>query len=136
MSRVLIVDDQPAVRFGLRMQLALVPDLLVVGEACNGEEAVQLARTLQPDLVLMDVKMPVMDGLAATERLLEQLPDCMVVILTIQDDCETRERARAAGAGAFVPKTEVDSLMVELRKVRSADSNRTGGNITKPMQIQ
>jgi DNA-binding NarL/FixJ family response regulator len=135
MSRVLIVDDQPAVRFGLRMQLALVPDLVVVGEACNGEEAVQLACKLQPDVVLMDVKMPGMDGLAATKRLLEQQPDCMVVILTIQDDCETRERAKVAGAGAFVAKAEVDSLMVELRKAASAGLSESTGKIQNTVQM-
>lgn len=123
MSRVLIVDDQPAVRFGLRMQIALVPGLTVVGEACNGEEAIRLARSLQPDLVLMDVKMPVLDGLAATKQLLEQQPDCVVVILTIQDDCETRERARAAGADAFVAKSEVDSLIVELNRATGVGPN-------------
>jgi DNA-binding NarL/FixJ family response regulator len=123
MSRILIVDDQPAVRFGLRMQLALEPGWAVVGEASNGEEALILARKLQPDLVVMDVRMPGMDGIAATQRLLAQQPDCQVVILSIQDDCDTRAKAGAVGAGAFVAKTEVDGLMKELRRLASARSD-------------
>lgn len=131
MSRVLIVDDQPAVRFGLRLQLALAPDLTVIGEACCGEEALELAAMLGPDLVLMDLNMPGMGGLAATERLLHQAPGCQVVILTIQDDSDTREQARMAGATAFVAKTQVEALMVELR--RAADAvNKLDRDATKP----
>jgi DNA-binding NarL/FixJ family response regulator len=120
MSRILIVDDQPAVRFGLRMQLALEPGWAVVGEASNGEEALTLAGILHPDIVLMDVRMPGMDGLVATQRLLAQQPDCRVVILSIQDDCDTRAKAGAVGAGAFVAKSEIDGLMTELRRVAGA----------------
>ncbi len=130
MSRVLIVDDQPAVRLGLRMQLALDPDLTVIGEACCGEEALELASMLQPDLVLMDLMMPGMGGLVATERLRHQAPGCKVVILTIQDDFETRERARLAGATAFVAKARVETLMIELRRVADAD-NKLDSNTTK-----
>jgi len=130
MSRVLIVDDQPAVRLGLRMQLALDPDLTVIGEACCGEEALELAAMLQPDLVLMDIVMPGMGGLVATERLVHQTPDCKVVILTIQDDFETRERAKMAGAAAFVAKARVETLMIELRRVVDA-GNKLDSNATK-----
>lgn len=131
MSRVLIVDDQPAVRFGLRMQLALDPDLNVIGEACCGEEALELASMLGPDLILMDLNMPGMGGLAATERLLRQAPGCRIVILTIQDDSDTRERARKVGATGFVAKTQVEALLVEVR--RAVDTvNKLDMDSTKP----
>jgi DNA-binding NarL/FixJ family response regulator len=136
MSRILIVDDQPAVRFGLKMQLALEPGWAVVGEASNGEEALLLAGKLHPDLVLMDVRMPGMDGLVATERLLAQQPDCRVVILSIQDDCDTRARADAAGAGAFVAKTEVDVLMAELRRVAKSRSEVAIMNVGNGASLQ
>jgi DNA-binding NarL/FixJ family response regulator len=131
MSRVLIVDDQPAVRFGLRMQLALELDLSVVGEACCGEEALELATQLQPDLVLMDINMPGMGGLAATERLLRQAPGCRVVILTIQDDSDTRERASRAGATAFVAKSKVETLLAEIRRAADA-GNKLDRHAAKP----
>jgi DNA-binding NarL/FixJ family response regulator len=80
--RVLITDDHGVVRQGLRMFLSLDPEVEVVGEATNGEEAVELARELRPDVVLMDLLMPVMDGIAATEEIRRDLADVEVIALT------------------------------------------------------
>jgi len=104
MIRVLLVDDQAVVRRGLRVLFHLEPDLEVVGEASSGTEALVLAQTLTPDVVLMDIQMPDMDGIQATAAMLRAAPKTRVVILSILDDAQTRGRAHAAGAVAFVEK--------------------------------
>jgi DNA-binding NarL/FixJ family response regulator len=104
MIRVLLVDDQAVVRRALRARFHLEPDLEVVGEASTGSEALALAQTLTPDVVLMDIEMPQMDGIAATAAMLRAVPQSVVVILSIHDDAQTRRRAQAAGAVAFVEK--------------------------------
>jgi len=105
MIRLLIVDDQSAVRQGLQMVLTAEPDLQVVGEASDGEGALSLAQTLNPDVVLMDVEMPHADGIATTQALHTACPHAAVIMLSIHDDAHTRERAERAGAAAFVPKS-------------------------------
>ena len=117
MIKVLLVDDQPSVRQGLKMRLALEPDLAVMGEADNGAEALELAQTLSPDVVVMDVEMPEMDGITATEWLHEMSPHVTVVMLSVHGDAVTRARARAAGAAAFVEKQgSVETLLAEIRR--------------------
>ena len=117
MIRVLLVDDQPCARLGLRMWLGLEPDLTVVGEAANGAEALRLARELRPDVILMDVSMPNVDGIAATAALHPSTGRSAVVVLSLRDDVETRARALAAGAFAFVGKHEsVDALLAAIRQ--------------------
>jgi DNA-binding NarL/FixJ family response regulator len=111
--RILVVDDEPAVRKGLRMRLALEPDVEVVGECCDGKAATELARELHPDVVLMDVSMPVMDGVSATLCLRTVAPDAAVVMLSLYDDLATTNRALAAGAAAFVPKRRMDNILLE-----------------------
>ena len=86
------------------MRFALEPDLRVVGEAGNGAEALQAAQTLAPDVVVMDVEMPQMDGISATELLRVLTPQVGVVMLSIHGDADTRARVQAAGAAAFVEK--------------------------------
>jgi DNA-binding NarL/FixJ family response regulator len=121
MIRVLIVDDRPEVRFGLKMRLALEPDIDVVGEAGDAWSAVVCAVTLCPDVVLMDIVMPGMDSLAATSVLQALEPRMAVVVLTLEDDAKTRSRAQAAGASAFVAKREADALLVPaIRRAASA----------------
>jgi DNA-binding NarL/FixJ family response regulator len=116
--RVLLVDDEAAVRQGLRMRMALEPDLDVVGEAANGIAAVKAAHTLDPDVVVIDVEMPRMDGITAIGWLREAAPSASVVVLSVYDDEEARARARAAGAEAFVGKQEgVDHLLDVIRAV-------------------
>jgi DNA-binding NarL/FixJ family response regulator len=120
MIRILLVDDQQNIRRGLRMRLGLEPDLTVVGEAGDGEAALRLARLIAPDVVVMDVEMPGVDGIAATEMLLRAEPRCAVVVLTLHDDAVTRERAAAAGACGFVSKTRIDDCL--LSAIRAAAS--------------
>jgi DNA-binding NarL/FixJ family response regulator len=116
--RVLLVDDQPAVRRGLRMRLELEPDMSVVGEAGSGEEAISLAQALHPDVVLMDVRMPGTDGVSATETLRATVSHSAIVILSLYDDAETRARAEAAGAAAFVAKHQMGAkLLATVRRV-------------------
>jgi DNA-binding NarL/FixJ family response regulator len=110
---LLVVDDQPSVRRGLRMRLALEPDLKTLGEASNGLEALAAVSQLHPDIVVMDVDMPQMDGITATAKLAAVAPRTAVVILSIHDDTATRQRARAAGAVAFVAKQAGDLALLE-----------------------
>ncbi|MBN1811873.1 MAG: response regulator transcription factor [Anaerolineae bacterium] len=115
--RILLADDQPAVRDGLRMRLELEPDLTIVGEACDGLEAVTLAQALVPNVVVMDVEMPGLDGIEAARRLRAKTPSMAVVILSIHSDATTRGRACEAGAVAFVEKrAAIDVLLAEIRR--------------------
>lgn len=129
MIRLLLVDDQKNVRRGLRMRLELEPDVEVVGEADNGETAIDQVDTLRPDIVLMDVEMPKMDGISATEALQDANPECSVVILSLYDDNITRERAKRAGATAFIAKHQLEeTLMVCIRSVMGG-REQSGGSM-------
>ncbi len=117
MIKLLLVDDQPIVRQGLRMRLMLEPDITVVGEASSGEQALVLVESLAPDIVLMDVEMPAMDGIAATAAMRTSTSQSAVVMLSIHDDVHTRARARAAGAAAFVEKSgTLEVLLATIRQ--------------------
>ena len=100
--RVLIADDKRSARQGLKALLARIPDIEVVGEAANGQEAVEVTAVHQPDVVLMDAQMPGMDGLEATRRIKSQWPAVKIIILTLHP--QYRQRALAAGADAFLLK--------------------------------
>ncbi len=113
MINVLIVDDQPQVRRGLRMRLALESDLRVIGEAGDGQTAVCKALELHPCVVVMDVVMPILDGIAATRMLHEKAPGIAVVVLSLHDDAQTRARSLAAGAAAFVEKRSGVGALIE-----------------------
>ena len=102
--RVLIADDQSLFREGLRAVLSADPELEIVGEAANGEEALSTCARLRPDVVLMDLKMPVLDGIAATRRLATQQPRCKVVVLTTFDDDEAIFEGLRAGACGYLLK--------------------------------
>ncbi len=102
--RVLLADDHAILREGLSSLLALQPDVKVVGEAMDGQEAVQKAGELSPDIVLMDITMPVMDGLEATRRIKELYPEVIVLILTQHDNREYVKALLQAGASGYVLK--------------------------------
>lgn len=114
---MLVVDDEPLIRQGLRVWLERAGHITVIGEANNGAEAVALAQTLHPDVVLMDISMPATDGLAATASLRAAVPHCAVVLLSLYDDATLRAQALAAGAATLVGKQEgVESLLVAIRE--------------------
>jgi DNA-binding NarL/FixJ family response regulator len=118
MIRIILVDDQNIIREGLGSLLQAKTDLEVIGEAGNGQEAVQLALKLQPDVVLMDVRMPVMDGVAATRLLQEQAPDIKILILTTFDDDEYITKAMAYGAKGYLLKdTPSEELATAIRSI-------------------
>ena len=109
--RVLLVDDHAVVLNGLRMFLGLDPELLVVGQAINGVEAVKLAHELKPDVVLMDLLMPVMDGITATAVMRRELPEVEVVALTsVLEDEKVIGAIRAGAIGYLLKDTEADEL--------------------------
>ena len=111
--RVLIVDDQAPFRDAARMVVEMTDGFEVAGEASTGEEAVEMTRTLAPDLVLMDVQMPIMDGLQAT-RAIAGLPEAPpVVVMSTHESGDYRGSAIEAGAVAFIPKSEfgMDALV-------------------------
>jgi DNA-binding NarL/FixJ family response regulator len=112
MTAILLVDDQALVRGGLRLIVDAEPDLQVVGEAADGAEAVTLAETLAPEVVLMDIRMPVMDGIAATQRLLTRRPSTKVIMLTTFDLDAYIVEAFRVGASGFVLKTAPPGQLV------------------------
>src|SRR5207244_374872 len=101
---LLICDDSAEARSLLRTVLADRPDIEIVGEAADGNEAVRQAIALRPDVILMDVSMPVLDGISATRRLLEVLPSCRIVAFAGSDDVEVVNAMLEAGASAFCVK--------------------------------
>jgi DNA-binding NarL/FixJ family response regulator len=102
--RVLVADDQTVVREGLVMLLGLSPGIEVVGAAADGDQAVQLARSLTPDVVLMDLRMPRTDGVVATRRIVEELPSTRVIVLTTYADDQSVFAALEAGALGYLTK--------------------------------
>lgn len=125
--RLLLVDDQRLLRDGMRILLELEPDLKVVGEAANGVEALTRYTELRPDVVLMDVKMPEMDGVAATRQLLIDHPEAKVVILTTFDDDEyVFEGIRAGALGYLLKALSGEELADAIRTVAA------GGALIEP----
>ncbi|HEU4675256.1 MAG TPA: response regulator transcription factor [Motilibacteraceae bacterium] len=124
--RVLLVDDQPLLRTGFRMILEAEPDLLVVGEAPDGEQAVELTRTLLPDVVLMDVRMPRLDGVEATRRITSAPVGAVtprVLVLTTFDLDEYVVQALRAGASGFLLKdVPAEDLVSAIRVIAAGDA--------------
>ncbi|MEV4973806.1 response regulator transcription factor [Streptomyces scopuliridis] len=125
MIRVLLADDQSLVRAGFRALLAAQPDIEVAGEAADGEEALRRVRELSPDVVLMDIRMPLLDGLAATRRITEdgRLDQVKVVMLTTFElDEYVFEAIRSGASGFLVKDTEPDELLRAVRAVVEGDA--------------
>jgi DNA-binding NarL/FixJ family response regulator len=121
--RVLVVDDHTIVRDGICALLALPGDIEVVGEAANGMEALEVVRKLMPDVVLMDIAMPIMGGLEATRRICKEFPQIKVLILTQYDDSEYVFPAIEAGAYGFVSKKAASSELTSgIRSIHHGDS--------------
>jgi DNA-binding NarL/FixJ family response regulator len=110
---VLLVDDQALFREGLETLLSVHKDIQVVGQASNGQEALEVAVRVQPDVVLMDVRMPILNGVRATRRLKKALPHCKVIVLTTFDDDEYVFDALRAGAVGYLLKDVASARLVE-----------------------
>src|ERR1700736_2561220 len=124
--RLLIADDHSAVRQGLRMLLALDLELEIVGEATTGEEAIRLARELHPQVVLMDLLMPGMGGVAATGAIRSEMPDVEVIALTsVLEDAAVTGAIRAGAIGYLLKNTEADELR---QAVKSAPASSTSAS--------
>ena len=121
--RLLLADDQQMVRAGFRLVLDAQPDMSVVGEANDGAEALQLVDELAPDVVLMDIRMPVLDGLGATEKIMTSHPEAKILVLTTFDLDEYVHSALRAGASGFMLKDAGPTeLLAAIRAVRDGDS--------------
>ena len=122
-TRLMIVDDHEVVRMGLRAALDVEPDFTVVAEASNGQEAIEKARAHRPDIVLMDVRMDVMDGIEACRELRSELPETRVLMLTSFAEEETVVAALLAGAAGYVLKNVARARLLEaLRSVARGES--------------
>ncbi|MGJ9371771.1 response regulator [Nesterenkonia sp. CF4.4] len=130
MIRVLIVDDQPIVRAGLAVVLDAEPDLDVVGQAGDGAEAVRLAARLSPDVVCMDIRMPIMDGITATRQIISAQDAVKVLILTTFDLDEDVFAALEAGAAGFLLKGAQEAVIAEAIRSTAAGAGTLDQRIT------
>jgi DNA-binding NarL/FixJ family response regulator len=118
MIRLLIVDDQALVREGMASLLSLEEDVEIVGQAAHGEQACQMADELKPDVILMDIRMPVLDGVGATRKIRERQPDAKIVVLTTFDDDDYVLEALKAGASGYLLKdTPSEHVAAAIRSV-------------------
>ncbi|MGC3976467.1 MAG: response regulator [Nitrospira sp.] len=124
-TRVLLVDDHAMLRQGVRTVLEGYPDIEVVGEANNGEQALLLAQSLQPKIVIMDINMPGMDGIEATRRLKIEQPETLVIGLSVHNDWQIEEAMREAGAVSFLPKDAAIEQLHETIQVAIRSAART-----------
>ena len=121
--RLLVADDQPIIRRGLALMLDAEDDITVVGQAADGQQVLELARTLRPDVVVMDLQMPRLGGVAATRQLAAELPRVRVVVLTTFDDDELVYEAVRAGAHAYLLKDAAEAEVLEtVRAVHRGES--------------
>ncbi|MGV9308261.1 MULTISPECIES: response regulator [unclassified Nonomuraea] len=121
--RVVLADDQPLIRAGLRMVIDTAPDVEVAGEAGTGAQAVQLARQLRPDVVVMDIRMPGMDGIEATQTLTAESPACRVIMLTTFDDDDNVYASLRAGASGFLVKDmALEDILSAVHVVAAGDA--------------
>jgi DNA-binding NarL/FixJ family response regulator len=117
MTRLMLVEGQAAIRFGLRMWLKLAPDVEIIGESGDGLTALTQASLLQPDVIVTEVEAIGMDGIELVKTLRRVSPDSAIVILSLRDDAVTREHAKSAGVAAFVSKHEYgERLLPAIRR--------------------
>lgn len=136
MIKVLLVDDQGLIRQGLRALLELEPDLEIVGEAENGEQAINLVAKFQPDVVLLDIRMPIMDGVAATREIQKRFAETKILVLTTFDDDEYVSAALQNGAMGYLLKdTPSEELAVAIRAVYKGYT-QLGPGIVKKLLTQ
>ena len=136
MIRILLVDDQVIIRQGLKSMLESNADMEVVGEAENGQRALEQVPTLHPDVVLMDIRMPVMDGVAATRAIAQQYPQIKVLVLTTFDDDEYVSQAMRLGAKGYLLKdTEPDELALAIRAVYKGHTQLGPGLFEKALMF-
>jgi DNA-binding NarL/FixJ family response regulator len=134
MIRLVLVDDQNLIRQGLKALLELEPDLQVVGEAENGQVVMHLLQKLQPDVILMDVRMPIMDGVAATREITQQFPQIKVLVLTTFDNDEYVAAALRNGAMGYLLKdTPSEELAAAIRAVHKGYTQLGPGLVEKIM---
>jgi DNA-binding NarL/FixJ family response regulator len=132
MIRILLVDDQTIIRQGIKSLLESQPDFEVVGDAENGKEAITEVEILKPDVVLMDVRMPTMDGVAATRAICQQSPNIKILILTTFDDDEYVSQAMRLGAKGYLLKdTPLESLANAIRSVYTGHTHLGPGLLEK-----
>jgi DNA-binding NarL/FixJ family response regulator len=123
MTSVLIADDQALVRVGLRKVLESEPDMTVVGDAGDGDQAVDAARRLRPDVILMDIRMPVLDGIEATRRITGESPEARVIILTTFGiDAYVYESLRAGASGFMLKDAPPEEIVAAVRIVSNGDA--------------
>ncbi|MGC1392806.1 MAG: response regulator transcription factor [Coleofasciculaceae cyanobacterium] len=134
MIRIVLIDDQHLIRQGLKALLELEPDLEVVGEGENGQMALTLIASLQPDVVLMDIRMPLMDGVAATRAISQQFPGTKVLVLTTFDDDQyVAEALRCGAMGYLLKDTPSEELAVAIRSVYRGYTQLGPGLVKKIM---
>lgn len=125
--RVLLADDHALVRSGLRLILELQPDIVVVGEAEDGAQALALAAELQPDLLLTDITMPPPDGIEVARRIAAELPGIKTVVVSMHEDSQIMREAMAAGASGYLIKRSIPSELTDAIRVVAA-----GGQYVAP----
>ncbi|MBN4007005.1 response regulator transcription factor [Nostoc sp. LPT] len=136
MIKVLLVDDQSLIRQGLRTLLELEPDLEIVGEAENGEQAINSVAKFQPDVILLDIRMPIMDGVAATQEIQKRFAKTKILVLTTFDDDEYVSAALKNGAMGYLLKdTPSEELAVAIRAVHKGYT-QLGPGIVKKLLTQ
>lgn len=136
MIRILLVDDQSLIRKGLKALLKLEPNLQIVGEAENGQQALELIRLHNPDVVLMDVRMPVMDGVAATRLICQQFPAVKVLMLTTFDDHEYVNQAMRVGAVGYLLKDTPPEELVQAIQSVQRGYTQLGPGLLQKLQLE
>ncbi|CAM5790816.1 response regulator [Castellaniella caeni] len=121
--RILLIDDHSLFRTGIRLLLQRHPDFSIVGEAADGVEGIKLARKLAPDLILLDLNMPGLSGLATLQILTQEAPDCAVLILTVSEDADDLGQALQAGANGYLLKNvDGDALVAAIHRIAAGDA--------------